>query len=88
MVPVTTRKRMLNVRVDEQVMERLDEEIAQARRAGRKVTKERLVADAITRVYPGRDTSLPVHQAEWVAPVDPRSTRALLDFLDDSEGAS
>ena len=83
----TAEKRMLNVRVDEQVMRRLDEELAQARRAGRKVTKERLVADAIMLAYPDGADSLPVHQAVWKATTDPRSNTALLDLLDDLEAA-
>lgn len=84
-MPVTTAKRMLNVRVDEQVMTRLDEELTQARRTGKKVTKERLVVDAIMRVYPPVDEGLPVHQAAWMAQIDPHSTTALLDFLDSAE---
>ena len=85
---MTEEKRMLNVRVDEQVMRRLDDQLAQARRAGRKMTKERLVADAIMLAYPGREVALPVHEAVWAADIDPRSNTALLDLLDDIEATA
>ncbi|MDR0416807.1 MAG: hypothetical protein LBH76_05745 [Propionibacteriaceae bacterium] len=82
-------KVQLSVRVDEQVARRLDAKVAQARQAGRRVTKERLVSDAIMAAYPDNagDSWLPVHQAAFAVDVDPRSTTALLDLLDDLEAA-
>ena len=82
----TSEKTMLNVRVTSEVMSRLDARIDQARRSGRKVTKERLVSDAILATYPATDSDwLPSHESIWAADADPYSNAALLDFMDGAE---
>jgi hypothetical protein len=79
----------LSLRVDQQVARLLDAKVVQARRAGRRVTKERLVSDAVLAAYPdpagAGDDWLPVHRGEFTAEVDPRSTTALLDLVDGAE---
>lgn len=80
-------KVQLSVRVDENVVRRLDELVAQARRVGQRLTKERLVADAIMTAYPDSAIDLPVHQGALLASLDPRSNTALLDFLDSTQDA-
>jgi len=84
----TGEKTMLNVRVTSEVMSRLDAKINQAKQSGRKVTKERLVSDAILSAYPaaGEDSDwLPFHESTWAADADPYSNAALLDFMDSTE---
>jgi hypothetical protein len=80
-------KEQLNARVDRSVMRLLDRQLARERRAGRKVTKERLVADAIVAAYqePTDADWLPVHRGVFTAELDPGSNSALLDFADQAE---
>ena len=87
MAAVASPKVQLSVRVDQRVMSLLDAQVVNARRRGRRVTKEELVSDAILSAYPGSGETdwLPVHTADWTAQIDPRSNTALLDFLDSSE---
>lgn len=88
MSDLTSGKVMLNVRVPIEVMGRLNAKVDQARRSGRKVTKERLVSDAIMSAYPAAEPDpdwLPSHEAAWVADIDPYSNVALLDFMDRTE---
>ncbi|MCL2464368.1 MAG: hypothetical protein FWF28_04780 [Micrococcales bacterium] len=81
-------KVQISVRLERSVAQRLDRQIAQARRAGRRVTKEKLVADAIVLAFPEPESArLPVHRASWLATTDPRSTTALLDLLDEVEAS-
>ena len=75
----------LNVRVPRTVMGLLDTRVEQERRANRRVTKEKLVADAIqARFAPSTDEWLPTHEAT-LAPIDHLSNAALLDLLDELE---
>ena len=85
---MTSEKVMLNVRVSSEVMGRLDAKIEQAKRSGHRMTKERLVSDAILSAYPAaiQNTDwLPSHEATWVAGADPYCNAALLDFMDNAE---
>jgi len=83
----TTQKVQLCVRVDPQIANLIDDQVAKAKNAGHRITKEKLVSDAITAVYQDSDggVDLPVHRAIYTSEVDPSSTTALLDFVDRSE---
>jgi hypothetical protein len=71
--------------VDPRVVKTLDAKVAEARRAGKRVTKERLVSDAVLTTYSDSATRLPEFSCEWVTDIDPYSNTALLDFLDGHE---
>ena len=78
-------KVQLSVRVSAQVAQLLDTEVAKASRNGQRITKERLVSDAIVATYSESFQDgdwLPVHHGEFKVQVDPRSNSALLDLLD------
>jgi hypothetical protein len=81
---------MLNVRVDDEVMRRLDAQVALSRREGRRVTKERLVSEAVLAAYPASgvvdSNFLPTHESTLLVDYDPRSNTSLLSALDEIEG--
>ena len=79
-------KVQISVRLDRRVAELLDARVAQARRGGHRIAKEQLVSDAITAAYGDqrRRGWLPAHQGSWNPHVDPASTTALLDWLDEA----
>ena len=86
-------KVQLSVRVEDRVMGLLDAEVAQARSAGSKITKERLVSDAVTAAHgdhrPTRPHGwLPEHHATLLVDVDPCSSTALLDIQDNLEASA
>ena len=82
-------KTQLSVRIDDGVITLLDAHIARSRQAGHRVTKEKLVEDAIRKAYPDPLT----HGANWLPTIDgkivthwdPRSNTGLLDMLDEFE---
>ena len=81
-------KKQLNVRVDRHAAELLDAQIARAKRAGRRVSKEKLVSDAIVAAYGGEPEHgwLPVFESRWVAPAETAtSNAAMLDWLERTE---
>ncbi len=89
-MPALTQDRIqLNVRVDRQAADLLEIQIARARQEGRRVTKERLVSDAILSAYGDQPESdwLPVHHGTWNPPAEAsRSNAALFDWLDGLDG--
>ncbi|MCL2317107.1 MAG: hypothetical protein FWC46_08510 [Actinomycetia bacterium] len=91
MTTLSHDKVQLNVRVEPRVVGLLDARIAQARRSGRRVTKEQLVSDAITTAYeqePKHGWLPVVHGGTWNAPPETlTSNAALLDWLDEQEAA-
>ena len=79
----TVSKTQLNVRINPLVEQRLDDQIALAKRAGRRVTKEALVENAITATYPEqRAIRLPVHHATLMHGAGTMSNAELLDLAD------
>ena len=86
MTATVVPRTQISVRVDQHVVDLLNAKIAQEKRNGRRVTKEKLVTDAITAAYDQPEHGwLPVSKSEWIAPVDLCSNAALLDFLDETE---
>ena len=71
-------KVQLSVRIEDHVMRLLDAEVARARLAGQKTTKERLASDAIIAAYSDHDH--PTRPHGWLPEHQPRcswtSTRA------------
>lgn len=89
MSTVAQDRKQINVRVPTQVADLLTEKVASEKRAGRKVTKDQLVADAITAAYGHSiyddDGWLPVFEGKWIAPIDGHSNSEMLDYLDRTE---
>jgi len=80
-------KTQLNVRVDPWVSQRLDDQIALARQAGRRVTKETLVEHAIAAAYPEqRVINLPVHHATMLHGAGAMTNAELFDLADALDG--
>jgi len=80
-------KTQLNVRVDRRAAELLDARVAQAKRAGRRISKEKLVSDAIIAAYGEAEHGwLPVFECRWVAPPEAATSNSvLLDWLEQTE---
>jgi len=62
MTTPAAKKVQLNVRVEPRVIELLDAQVEHARHAGHRVSKERLVSDAIMAAY-GAEKHPPAHAA-------------------------
>jgi len=85
----TMPKTQLNVRVAPWVGRRLDDQIALARQAGRRVTKETLVEHAIAVAYPEqRVIDLPVHHAVMLGGAGAMTNAELFDLADALDGAA
>ena len=89
MSTLTSEKRQLNVRVDRRAAELLEARVAQAKRAGRRVTKEKLVSDAIVAAYDQEHDDLiwlPVCHGTWNAPPEAATSNAALwDWIEQVE---
>jgi len=86
MLTQTGAKAQLNVRIDPRVGQCLDDQIALARQAGRRVTKDALVAHAITATYPEQHIiNLPVHHAAILHGAGTMSNAQLFDLADELE---
>ena len=88
-MPTPTRERVqISVRLDKRIADLLDAKVAHEKSIGHKVTKEKVVADAIVQTCGDEQPKhgwLPVMDGEWIAPIDLTSNVALLDFLDETE---
>jgi len=81
-------KAQLNVRVDRRAADLLNARVAQAKRKGQRISKEKLVSDAILATYGGEPDHgwLPVLGCRWVAPAGTASSNAaMLDWLERTE---
>jgi hypothetical protein len=89
-MPTQTKPRtQLSVRVDQRVIDMLNDRIAREKRSGRRVTKEQLVSDAITGTYGDAEAEhgwLPTLDSKFIGPPEIlESNSAMLDFLDKTE---
>ncbi|MCL2490021.1 MAG: hypothetical protein FWF36_04750 [Propionibacteriaceae bacterium] len=83
MATLTAEKVQISVRIDRRLVQRLDAQVRQARRSGRPVTKEKLVADAIAATYPESEpVDMPVHDGALLHGADRFSNVDLLDLVD------